>query len=388
MKDSLRSLQQISFLIAVVCSIASQFPFLLGTGVANMLKAAWFLPLVISLLYNPKTFVSKESLGFYSFGFIFLLYCYFLEGLTGKEYIGTDVNNIFISIFVFVVSYSVWSNCSSERFMNLIVLSLSLSSCLLGYFIYRDFLSASSLEDVIYAYSSKNSSAQILLNTVLVALCYNAKEGNKYLKYIIIFLCLLLLIEIFQLKSRSTMVGVLFVIIYFAVFEKNKTYRKYTWILLSISIIYLIYNSGLFDKLLNNIILANRDATDLNSVSSGRLGLIEDAMNKFSTSEWTGVGNFYIDCFPVSVLAQYGVIGASIIFVFLIYLSYKLFKIYAHRNRLYTVTLLLFLTIMLNSLFEAQPPFGPGMKCFTIWMMIGFSMASRDTNKFVNSSNL
>ena len=31
--------------------------------------------------------------------------------------------------------------------------------------------------------------------------------------------------------------------------------------------------------------------------------------------------------------------------------------------------------MMLNSLFEAKPPFGPGIKCFLLWLMLGFSLA-------------
>ena len=35
----------------------------------------------------------------------------------------------------------------------------------------------------------------------------------------------------------------------------------------------------------------------------------------------------------------------------------------------------LYMSFLINALFEAYPPFGPGVKCFILWMVYGFALA-------------
>ena len=74
------------------------------------------------------------------------------------------------------------------------------------------------------------------------------------------------------------------------------------------------------------------------------------------------------------MILQFGLLGAAIVFA---YIGVTLSKVLSldRDNKIHLVTYLLMMAMMLNSLFEAPPPFGPGVKCFMLWMAIGFSFA-------------
>lgn len=138
---------------------------------------------------------------------------------------------------------------------------------------------------------------------------------------------------------------------------------------------FILINNNVYNNVVNGILLGARNANNLNDLSSGRLVRLLNNLPLLQNNLLLGIGIKYIDCFPFAMILQYGIVGASIIFGFIIKLSnYILLKIDTN-NKIHLATFLLFVTYMINSLFEAQTPFGPGAKCFLLWMMLGFSLA-------------
>lgn len=369
-----------AFLLAVVCSILSQMPTLLQTSLGDALKVTWILPLVISLFTCGKRFADSPVRVCLAFIIAFTVYCLFAETLTGNQYFDSaDYKNILISLGIFITSYASWFRIKSQSFLNALIVASAIATLATGYVIYRDFLSTTSITQLLYAYASKNSAAQILLNTVIFCLAFKAKNKSLYL--MLGCAALIMIGEIFMLKSRATILSLAFVLVYLGFKSKNKKLRKAIWMGAIIVGVYLVANAAAMGTLVDNILLANRDASNVNDVSSGRVVLIGLALAKFEQSPFLGAGNFYIDCFPVSIIGQFGIIGAIIIFTFLIYIFRKELKMLRANNFFYVVSFLLYGSIMVNSLFEAQPPFGPGMKCFMVWMGMGFAFAEYRMDK-------
>ena len=98
------------------------------------------------------------------------------------------------------------------------------------------------------------------------------------------------------------------------------------------------------------------------------------ALQQIPQHPWVGSGDYYVDCMPLNILTQYGICGLSIIFLFLYYMFHKL-KRAKQEDYIATMTYILFFAFFINSLLEARPPFGPGVRSFTLWMMFGFSLA-------------
>ena len=133
----------------------------------------------------------------------------------------------------------------------------------------------------------------------------------------------------------------------------------------------------LYKTVVEGILFANRDASDLNSLSSGRVELLSSCIQLFLTNPFIGIGNKYFDCFPVIILTQYGMLGASIIFTFIGRVIKDCFCVLDKSNKLDLCAFLLMVTYLLDSLFEAQPPFGPGVKCFPLWMIWGIMLSNK-----------
>lgn len=363
-----------AFLLAVVCSILSQMPTLLQTSLGDALKVTWILPLVISLFTCGRRFADSPVRVCLVFVVAFTLFCLFAETFTGNQYFySADYKNILISLGIFITSYASWFRIKSQSFLNTLIIASVIATLATGYVIYRDFLSTTSITQLQYAYASKNSAAQILLNTVIFCLAFKAKNKSLYL--MLGCATLIMIGEIFVLKSRATILSLAFVLIYLGIKSKNKKLRKAIWMGVIVVGIYLVANAAALGTLVDNILLANRDASNVDDVSSGRVVLIGWALAKFEQSPFLGAGNFYIDCFPVSIIGQFGIIGAIIVFTFIGYIFRKNLRTLRSDKFFYQVSFLMYGSILINALFEAQPPFGPGMKCFMVWMVLGFAFA-------------
>ena len=91
-----------------------------------------------------------------------------------------------------------------------------------------------------------------------------------------------------------------------------------------------------------------------------------------------GNGNYYFDSFPIVTIVQYGIVGALPVFSFIAYLIFWSIK-HLNRNDNYELCAFLMLfSYLINCLFEAQPPFGPGAKCFLLWVVWGIMLAKQE----------
>ena len=93
-----------------------------------------------------------------------------------------------------------------------------------------------------------------------------------------------------------------------------------------------------------------------------------------------GIGGGYVDSFPFEILINYGIIGFITMAIFIVKLSRMVLR-FNKNNRICLTANILWVVFLLNSLFEAYPPFGPGIKCSLLWMTIGFSIAEIEKAK-------
>lgn len=361
------------FVLSIIGSIISQLPSFVQEGGGDLLKVVWVLPFTFMLFKKPKEYLHNSLSMFFALFFVFGGYCIAMEAVTGTPYIGSDIRNILISCLITVVSYKFWLNYGSAKTVSLISLVTLITCVVLAYIINRDFLSQVDVQEHYYAYSSKNSVSSILFCSVILSL-FVFFSKFKWKKILIFVFVAYLIYIIMILKSRATIAGFAFVLYYFIFKSHNKRVIYLSILLTIIGILLILSTPSLYQTIVEGIVLAGRDADDLNDVSSGRIYLINEGLVMLFDGFWFGQGNMYLDCMPLVMLLQYGVFGASIIFIFLFSLAKKVSSL-TKTNDINIVTFLLFYCYIINSIFEAQPPFGPGVKCFILWMMIGFSFA-------------
>ncbi|MBO5641669.1 MAG: O-antigen ligase family protein [Prevotella sp.] len=364
---------RIVFLLTILASLISQLPIVLDSGYDVYLKATWFIPFLYLGVFNFKSYFERPLWFMYAGTFCMIVYCSICEAVTGISYLNVDVYNMTLSLMIGITSYSLLRNYYTPSLLLCIAIISMVGSIILCVYLYELYFIDYDLADRLYAYKAKNSMGQILFNSsILIALYPNVR--NTILKILQISSIGIIFIMLCMLKSRATLIGVLFTISYMIIQSKNLKVRWFTIVLCSLIVIYILRNDAAYDTIVNGIMFAGRDAQDVNELSSDRVYTISQALNVIPQNLWVGIGNKYIDSMPIAMVLQFGVCGAMIVFLYIGALFNKVRSL--DRNiKIHISTYLLLIAMMLNSLFEAQPPFGPGIKCFILWMAIGFSFA-------------
>lgn len=365
------------FFLAVFASLLSQLPLVLSSGVDGYFKLVWLAPLGYAILKNANLFGSNTLRFFYLFFIIFFLYCFCLDSFiySEKGYMGQDCYNIAVAFMVMTVSFVYWYQLKEEDKKTVLIYisrGIFIGIIVLSLVVYLDYLRGADLRGRLYIFQEKNSMGQILLSGLYIGLSLSFPK-NRIFQIIYCIIGLIVIFIIFALKSRATLVGIGFLIIYYIIFYNNKKMRMIFTVLLAGIIIYGFIFSSWGEFVYDNFILAGRSANDINDLSSGRFGIIERKLG-WVENDFIGIGNTYLDCFPLAIFVQYGIIGCLIIGIFLLWLTIKLFKL-NREKKLYETTVVLYLVFMVNCFFEAYPPFGPGVKCFMLWLFIGFSLS-------------
>lgn len=352
----------------------SQVPSFLESGVDIYLKLSWLLPLAVMSADNVKAFFNRKLMFFYIFLSVFFIYCFALENLTGITYVGIDLYNMAIALLVCVVSFAYWDKHGSPRNLAILSIVLLVSGLYLAVVVYTETLSAADLSELQYAFEAKNSMGQILLNAfVVVMIC--AMPKNKFLRAGLFALIAGVVIVIFMLKSRATIASLAFIVGYLVFMSDNKKIKYISAGGLLLATLYILLNQHAYEVVVEQILFGNRNAADLNNLTSGRVDLFMEQVKKIPEGFWFGTGNDYMDCFPLMMLVQYGFFGAMIVLVFLIKVAKLINFQFKPRKGLSMACFLLFWAAMVNSLFEAQPPFGPGVKCFMVWATFGMALS-------------
>lgn len=361
------------YLLAVLCSMISQIPAVLDSGGDQYLKAVWVLPFLYLLLSNPRSYLKNELLFFYFFVFIFAYYCFVCDMFTDGKYFTEDLYNTAVSLLMTTVSFNFWKNHSSNGVLQAICLIFAVSGTILAINVYINFLQGASVTSATYAFSDKNSVAQILLCCVTFVLIFS-QSSTRLMLWVNRFLALIMLFILILLRSRATFVSGLVIIGYYIFKSGNKRARYWFFIILSLVVMYIASNTSASDIIYNGIIMGGRDASDVNDVSSGRVFLVMIAIAQIPEHLWVGIGDYYVDCMPINILLQYGVVGVIIVFTFLFYL-FRILKKHHKTGKICSTAYIIYLSFLVNALFEARPPFGPGVRSFTLWMLVGFALA-------------
>lgn len=373
---------RVLFYFAVLASLISQLPMVLETGLDKYLKLSW-VPLTIFIgLLHPNEFINKKLLFFYAFIITFGGYIFLLEACSTRTYItsGGDLYNMVISLLIFIDCFIFWKHYHSLITYKNILILMMVGCLILGIIVYIYYLQFADITSTTYAYNAKNSLGQILFVGGVMTLIGINLFKKKY-KLFISTCIIVLIIIIMLLKSRATIICIFFVILYYMMQKRYAMLRKYIIFGSVVGIALIILSEDIYNTIVINILFANRDASSVSSLSSGRSELILKAIRLIDENWLLGVGDKYLDCMPVAILLQYGIFGLFIVLIFIMVLSYKIIRL-PQNNIINISTFIVYCSFMLNSIFEAYPPFGPGAKCFPLWMLLGFALSSKKAYKY------
>ena len=367
----------ILFILAVLGSLISQTPSLIEAQAMQWLKYLWIFPIGFQLLFDNKALTSVWVRQAFICLLLFISYCITIEMFTDNTYLAVDVLNICMSMMIALASYSFWRLFGSQKVIAVFCGIIVIAGFFLAYSVYNNYLADSSILAHGYAFKNKNSMGQILLCCGFIALV-NYKPQNVAVKIAYyLAICFMFLVMILM-KARATMVCGFFMIMYYVYKLKNRKLQMLIILLLLLGVGLILINQDLYELIVTGILLANNDVNDINDVSSDRVVFVSEAIELLKDNFIIGVGNYYIDCMPVAMLLQFGILGATFVFILIYIFYYHVTRLDYNNDKLSRTAFVLLLAFLINSLFEAQPPFGPGAKCFLLWVTIGFAFAESE----------
>ena len=235
-----------------------------------------------------------------------------------------------------------------------------------------------------YDLAQKNSAAQIWGAAILVN-AFLIPYKNRLIRWVKYMLTGYFLILILLSHCRTALLGLSLVFLGNFIFYSK---HKILWIIIGIIGLQLVlYVPTVHNFINHSLLLTKYEGADMDTFSSGRLGLYALAWKNFWSSPLIGVGNYYVDCSYLSILTENGIIG------FILIESVWFYKIlqhisYAMKDKIYQLTgvhskqskFLISITLfyVVESFLEGYPPFGPGVSALAFWLFSGILLKRRD----------
>lgn len=376
-------------LVALACFLSniSQLPIFVSAGLSQKLNMPIWIILLIYI------FLKKRIKVFYStfkilFAIVYIFELLFIAGIfTKNSYFNSSVlQGLILSIFIYCLGTFVGDKFT-DKDLKFISLSYVISATLVALSIYIEYFSAGfDITSRQYAYASKNSISQIIF-TAIVILMFIRFEKYKVFNLMKMIVIIFEVILLMLLKSRATIIGFAICLLYIILGKQFDRKMKYFLaMMIIVGVIALLVNDNLFEMFIGNIMFAGRNASNLDSLTSGRVSIITEFPALIRNHWLTGIGSLYFECFPLSCILQFGIITGTIILGVAYLPIFKCLK-FNRKNIYCSIFILICVGYAINSLFEGLAPIGPGVKCYYMWLMYGILLA-RNANGYQRKGNL
>lgn len=376
---------EVLLIFACIFSNLSQLPIEILSDLSKFITfGMWFFLLFFSfVLYGKK--IRLNGLIYLVPLIIFDILIIILQLFTGIKYTSSALfYPVHLSAFIFSVSYICGQFLSEKSFANIMKYYI-LSALIVGIYIFFTYFLGVEWLHSPYVYGAKNSVSQILLFATILVYMYGFFNKN-ILKFSVILIFIFFMLA---LKSRAVLIGLVLVIFYLVIFNKKNYIVKCASIFfLFVSIIAVFAIEPLFDFFIESIFFNNTMNYDLNSISSNRISHFFRFIEEFEKSPVLGHGYIYVESFPLSSLVCFGICSGVILIIFAFIPLFICFKSGYGKNKssIYHILMMFNIVTLSNSIFEELAPFGPGVKCYMLWLIAGIYLAMQEKEKIYETA--
>ena len=362
--------------ICVIASVFSQME-VFAPVFRPLMYAAWLITIAYYILNNARHIALQKYTKIYLFSYGMIIVMCILATMFGQNHLnGNYLHIMAIPLLVTLVGDFFGISMSREGLQKILKTYL-ISAVLYALWVNITYYASYSnwLKQTMYAFVQKNSAAQIWSAGVLIALLL-IEYKSKFEKTIG-YVSPAYLVIVCGISQCRTALLALAVIVCAYILLKSK-HKLRGGIIIGLACI-AVWNLPLTRKFIDQALFLTKYAgADLNTFSSGRLGHWARAIEVFSENMFFGVGQYYVDCSYLCILAELGLFGFILVEIIWFFRAFLNFKI---RNS-YTKDFLFCLTIfyLVESVLEGYPPFGPGVSSFMFWFLSATFTRSMNDN--------
>lgn len=132
----------------------------------------------------------------------------------------------------------------------------------------------------------------------------------------------------------------------------------------------MLCNDSFYD-FIYQVLTAGRDTSNLNNLTSERFVEWQQFWDRMKDTPFFGHGRDKQETIILTSLLEFGFIGGTMILIIAIYPLVWGLKRKAMIEPLYIIFIAIALTYIQNGITEQLAPFGPGVKCYVLWFMMG-----------------
>ena len=384
-KKSKCSMMTIVCMIAFFLSNISYLPYLTENGLTQYLSyPAWALIFGAVFLYK-QWYLSSRDVKFIIILWAAIVLMGIAQGLLKRNYFSSLLTKCFFLVMIIMLMGGMVARTGKTwKAENLLFYSYIVATVILCVVVFRKYLIAQDISSMVYSYRSKNETAFLAVAAVIMLL-YMQQE--KETKFIVLLKCCLIAFFIYIIacmRCRSMLIGVTLALVIRLFYKGGSKGIKVFIVLGFVGVALGLQNKQFYDELVNNILFASRDSTDINALSSGRLDQIAYAWEMFENNIFLGTGDTRtVDCFYVSALMQYGLfMGGALILLGVYPLIWGLWNYKRIKTPACMILILCALAFVVGGFFEENAPFGPGVRCYISWFLFGYLRVQQAQGRF------
>ncbi len=367
--------------ITCFCSNMSQFPVFVNLGISSYIAiGVWVAFLGFLLFYRFKFKLENGVMPILIFVTIFATFLCVMQVFSNSNYLSSAlIYPIFLSFFIMFLGTNVGKIINDKDFNN-IISAYIYSTLIVSVYIFVVYLLNPYDASRVYSYDSKNSIAQIILTGCLLTVLFKLQNKNVIIKIIYLGVTVFFGTCLLLLKSRATLISIPFIVLFMLIFGNKgiKYFRLKLTGILVIGAVVLLLMPNVLETLLNDYIYGGRDSNDLNDLSSGRFAEWQNFFTDIGNGWIFGNGTMKRESLILTSIISFGFpMGIAVI---LFALTPLIFSIKRFKNRDGLITTLFYLAMIYftNGIFEQLAPFGPGVKCYLLWLFFGIAIARQN----------
>lgn len=358
--------------IVIFLTVISQTTYFVDLGLSSSVSVLlWGVFGFFTIIKSGKISLNRNiviPMGIFAFVFIWILFA----SIVNYKYVESNLFFPMIISFIVMIIGSMCGDLIKTDDLKYLFFAYFIGSLVLALNVFFNNLLGSDIDSVIYSYSSKNSSGQIVFSGIILAIYLISVNKSKWGKLLYLIAIIYLLYVLLMMKSRSIiiMIPIVAIIMLFASGIKSSV-KWPLFIIISIIALLLIFNKKFYEFVFVNVLLNNRSEQSLDNISSGRLSQWESFLPLLNESLFFGTGGTYKESVIMASYLSYGIVLGSLVMYLALYPIFFAVRL-PKKKLVVTIYLLIAVTYVANGIFEELAPFGPGVKCFLLWFLTGY----------------
>lgn len=360
-------------ILTIIVTVLTQVPAL-SSYFRPAMYALWVLALAVGFAESGFTIPRIRFLGLYIITLVILvsecIICDFVQGTHLDSY---ALQVVPLPLLCYIVGLY-FAQIIRRQLARQCLWALFLTAFFAFMYIFITYVGSLSvwLNANYYIYIQKNSAAQIIGCTMLLTafLINPEKKWINVIKYIALAV---MFVFIVAMQCRTALVGLLTTaaVYYFLVLHGRK--KILATLALVVLVVLVINSDTLMQYVTKAFVFTERQSRNLDGFVSGRITLFGEAWQIFREHPFVGTGHYRVDDFYLCLLSDVGLIGfVPIITLWIVRIYKNVSAFFVEKTAFTSCVLCLTVFYFMESLFEAYPPFGPGVCTFMFWVVCAF----------------